>query len=168
MNADALWCFLRVDTQAGSVEQGGEGWVLQDARCWVHARDDVVGQDGLEELLGRLRCVLRDLGEGLVRWGKDRQITGRCSVEDLDQVIVLADQLCELRGVLGPGNELIDSLLRTLVAMVRLLGFRLIINFVSGEGVVDQKGVCRIVYGFLRSIFETGELGVEGLGSCLS
>ena len=48
-----------------------------------------------------------DLLKGLVR-RSENSIICLCAIEDIDQVIVLVDEFCELRGVLALVYELYD------------------------------------------------------------
>ena len=69
----------------------------------------MVGEDFLDEFLGRLLVSLWQLLEGLVGWCEDG-VVGCGAVQCLDQVWVLIDELCQFGCVLAASNELVDGL----------------------------------------------------------
>lgn len=71
-------------------------------------RADVVAQDLLKNLFGRLVGVVGDLLKSTVGWRKQGEV-GLGAVECLDNVWVFVNPLGQLGGVVGGGDELVDS-----------------------------------------------------------
>lgn len=89
---------------------------VEDLRCGVDTRGDVVAQNGADELLGRLMMVVMgDFLEGVVCRGED-SVVGLGGVEELHELLVLVDDFGEDGGVLARGDELVDGLVRRRVA----------------------------------------------------
>ena len=97
----------------------------------VEFRRNVVGEEFMDQLLGRLLAVLRDLLESLVGGSEDSVVGGR-PIQNLNQVWVFVDEFRELGGVLRASDQLIDSLIWLVVRVVamrwmfwvlRLVGF---------------------------------------------
>lgn len=87
----------------------------QDSASWVELWRDMVGEDLLNDFLGRL-MTMGDFLERFIGWCKDSVV---CSgaVQDLHEVWVLVDELCEFGRVLAASDELVDSLIRLVVTM---------------------------------------------------
>jgi hypothetical protein len=93
---------------------------MQHTASGVEVIADMIEQQILEKLLGRLVCVLGDLLECGIGWGKDSVVCLR-AVKNFYQIIVLVDELSKLSGVLALANKLIYGKVRfPVVTMVRL------------------------------------------------
>ena len=100
-----LWSVRKVLT----LEKSWNGMSDQDTAGGVELWGNVVLEESLELLLRWLRRVLGDLLECTVGWSKDG-VVGLGTVQCLNQIRVVIDELGKLGGVLGLGDELVDSL----------------------------------------------------------
>ena len=98
------------------MQECGHGLGEEHAAGGVEAGGEVVGEHFLDQLFGGF-VVFGELFEGGVGRGEE-SVIGFCTIQQADQVIVLGDELCKLRGVLGLGDDLEDGLV-ALVVMVR-------------------------------------------------
>jgi hypothetical protein len=109
----------------------------KNSACRVEVGGDMVGENLLDDLLRRL-VVFRDLLESFICWSKDRVICSS-SVQDVYQVWVFIDELCQLRGVLAASNELVDGLVWlvgwtvAVVRVMRLMRSVWLVRFVVGS-----------------------------------
>lgn len=69
----------------------------------------MVTQDLLEDLLGRLVVVFRDLFERTIRGREDCDVAGVGGVQGFDDVGEGVDEGGEFGGVVGGGDELVDG-----------------------------------------------------------
>lgn len=117
----------------------------------VQAQPDVVFQHGLDKLLAGL-LVLGDVLEGAVD-GDEERVVGLGAVEQLHDVLVLVNELRELGRVLALADELVDGLVRLLVAAAGLV-----------RGVELLDGAARVlVEDGLELRLDLALDGVEGL-----
>jgi hypothetical protein len=86
--------------------EGGDGVGLEHAASGVEVVGDMVQENALQGFLGWLLVVLGNLLKSLVGGGEDGVV---ClgAVEELDEVVVLVDELCKLRGVFAFIDELL-------------------------------------------------------------
>lgn len=99
----------RLLAQSGGLQEGWDGACNEDTTSRIEFGRDVIGQEGLQKLLGGLGSVLGDLFKGAVGGSKD-SVVGSGAVEGLYEIIVLADEFGKLRGVLARRNELVHRL----------------------------------------------------------
>lgn len=78
---------------------GGDSAREENTESSVPVRRNVVGEDLMDQLLGRLLAVLRNFLESLVD-GSEDSVVGSRPIQNLDQVWVLVDEFRELGGVL--------------------------------------------------------------------
>ena len=117
LDSQSLWLWLVREMLA--LEKGWDSVGDKDTASWVEFWRNMVSENSLELLLGWLWCVLRDLLEGTVSRRKDG-VVGLSSVQSLNQVRVVVDELGKLGRVLGLGNELVHSVVG-LVVMRRVV-----------------------------------------------
>lgn len=107
-------------TECLFVHKGGKGVAGQNSSSRVEARNNMVFEYLLDELLGGLLVVLRDLLKRLVGWHKGCDVMIG-SIQDLDKVRVLIDQLGELGRILRFMNRLVDCEVRSTVVVVAMM-----------------------------------------------
>lgn len=119
----------------------------------------MVQQDVLEDFLGWLAAVLRNLLERFVCWCENGVI-GLSAVERLDKIIVLIDQLCKLSCVLALANELIDSPIWLVVVWVMRV-MRLAVVWRSLMRRVVWRSIMRRVVWMITMVIEVDDAVVE-------
>ena len=100
------------------LEQSGNGVAVQDTVGRIEVRADMVQKDILEDLFRGVLSVIRNLLKSFVGRSKD-SVVGLGTVESLNQVVVLVDQLCKLGSVFALIDELIYSPVGSVVAIMR-------------------------------------------------
>lgn len=135
---------LRLATEGLLLEKGGEGLFVEDATSRVDAGNDVVSKDLADGLLVGLGSILRDLAEGVVCRSEDSEV-GLGAVENLDELLILADQLSKLGGVLGLADELVDG-------VVWLAVVRRVVRATVARASVVRRTVVRVVRAMVRRV----------------
>jgi hypothetical protein len=105
LECDADGEALCVAEVLGGCIKRGDGVAVEHAAGGVEVFDNVVEENILEDFFRGVAAVLGDLLKGCVRGGKD-SIVCLCAVQELDEVIVFVDELCELGGVFTLADEL--------------------------------------------------------------
>jgi len=126
-NVDGDDAGVEVDSQATNTNVGAETLGQRpiaklggSKKRWDSLRDqhttggvevgrDVVAEDRLEDLLGRLVVVFWDLFERAVGGREDGDVSGLGRVQGFDDIGESVDELGELGGVVGGRDELVDG-----------------------------------------------------------
>lgn len=94
---------LSLSTESILTKGGGDSVGDQDSTSRVELRGDVICEHLLDQLLRRLLPVVRELLESLVGWCEDGEVGGR-SIQDVNQIGILVDELGQFGGILGAGD----------------------------------------------------------------
>jgi len=108
----------------------------------------VVAEDLLEDLLRRLMVVFRDLFERTVGGREDGDVTGVGGIQGFDDVGEGVNELGELGGVVGGGDELVDSEVAAVVEGRAVVGWAVVRRTIVRGSVVWWSVVRRSMVGW--------------------